>query len=89
MDNNSNHKPLYSTKNDKKDAEELRNTHHHLFDKYGVDLVISRHNQYYERTYPLLYNYENDKEPIIVNNSKSNYYNTHGIMYLTVGTSIK
>jgi translation initiation factor 2 alpha subunit (eIF-2alpha) len=51
-----NHKPLYSTKNDKKDAEELINTYHPFFEKYNVDLVISSHNQYYERTYPLLYN---------------------------------
>jgi hypothetical protein len=81
-----NHKALYSTRNDKDDAEELRNTYHPLFEKYNVDLVISSHNQYYERTYPLLYNYDDDKEPIIIDNSESNYYNTDGIKYLTVGT---
>ena len=81
-----NHKPLYSTRNDKEDAEELRNTYHPLFEKYDVDLVISSHNQYYERTYPLLYNHNDDKEPIVIDNSESNYYNTDGIMYLTVGT---
>ncbi|MGI9010291.1 MAG: metallophosphoesterase [Nitrososphaeraceae archaeon] len=73
-----NHKPFYSTKNYKDDAEELRNTYHPIFKKYSVDMVISSHNQYYERTYPLLYNYENDKEPVIIKNSKSNYYNTDG-----------
>ena len=82
-----NHKPLYSTKHDKEDAEELRKTYHPLFEKYNVDLAISSHNQYYERTYPLLYNHEDDKKPIIVDNSESNYYNTDGIMYLTVGTA--
>ena len=82
-----NHKQLYSTRNDKEDAEELRNTYHPLFEKYNVDLVISSHNQYYERTYPLLYNYKNDKEPIIIDDSESNYYNTDGITYLTVGTA--
>jgi hypothetical protein len=82
-----NHKPLYSTKNDKESAEELRNTYHPLFEKYNVDLVISSHNQYYERTYPLLYNSTNDKEPIVANNSKTNYYNISGIKYLTVGTA--
>jgi Calcineurin-like phosphoesterase len=35
-----NHKALYSTRNDKDDAEELRNTYHPLFEKYNVDLVI-------------------------------------------------
>jgi hypothetical protein len=81
-----NHKAFYSTRNDKEDAEELRVTYHPLFDKYDVDLVISSHNQYYERTYPLLYNFNDDEEPIIIDNSESNYYNTDGIKYLTVGT---
>jgi hypothetical protein len=82
-----NHKPLYSTRNDKEDAEELRNTYHPLFEKYNVDLVISSHNQYYERTYPLLYNYQDNRVPIIVDNSEFDYYNTVGIKYLTVGTA--
>jgi hypothetical protein len=82
-----NHKPLYSTKHDKDDAEELRNTYHPLFEQYDVDLVISSHNQYYERTYPLLYNHEDDQEPIVIDNSESNYYNTDGIIFLTVGTA--
>ena len=47
------HKPLYSTRNDFDIAEDLRDTYHPLFEKYNVDLVISSHNQYYERTYPL------------------------------------
>src|SRR5918993_3560217 len=70
-----NHKPLYSTRNDMEIAEELRNTYHPLFEKYNVDLVISSHNQYYERTYPLLYNSESDEDPIITShNSESNFY---------------
>src|SRR5918994_6501349 len=81
-----NHKPLYSTRNDMEIAEELRNTYHPLFEKYNVDLVISSHNQYYERTYPLLYNQDDDQEPIIIDNSESNYSNTKGRIFLTVGT---
>ena len=81
-----NHKAFYSTRNDMEIAEELRNTYHPLFEKYNVDLVISSHNQYYERTFPLLYNHEDDQEPIISNNSESYYYNPNGIMFLTVGT---
>src|ERR671912_1013790 len=81
-----NHKALYSTRNDMEVAEELRNTYHPLFEKYNVDLVISSHNQYYERTYPLLYNNEDDQEPIIIDNSESNYSNTKGRIFLTVGT---
>ncbi len=56
-----NHKPLYSTRNDMEIAEELSNTYHPLFEKYKVDLVISSHNQYYERTYPLTYDYVTHK----------------------------
>ena len=56
-----NHKPFYSTRNDMEIAEELRNTYHPLFEKYNVDLVISSHNQYYERTYPLTYDYVTHK----------------------------
>jgi hypothetical protein len=82
-----NHKPLYSTRNDMEIAEELRNTYHPLFEKYKVDLVISSHNQYYERTYPLSYNSESDEDPIITfDTSESNFYNTDGIIFLTVGT---
>jgi hypothetical protein len=82
------HKPLYSSKNDKEDAQELRNTYHPLFEKYDVDLVISSHNQYYERTYPLLYNSKSDEDPIFNNNLTNNYYQKPaGIIFLTVGTA--
>ena len=81
------HKPLFSTKQDKIIAEELRDIYQLLFQQYGVDLVISSHNQDYERTYPLLYNYESDKEPIIADHSQSEYPPTDGIVFLTVGTA--
>jgi Calcineurin-like phosphoesterase len=81
------HKPLYSTKQDKDEAEELRNTYQELFQHYDVDLVISSHNQYYERTYPLLYNYESDGDPIITEYNKLEYPPTNGIVFLTVGTA--
>ena len=69
-----NHKAFYSTRNDMDEAEELRNTYHPLFEKYNVDLVISSHNQYYERIYPLLYNTDDDQEPVIIDNSEFNYF---------------
>ena len=81
------HKPLFSTKQDKIVAEELRDIYQLLFQQYGVDLVISSHNQYYERTYPLLYNYESGKKPIIADHSQSEYLPTDGIVFLTVGTA--
>ena len=69
------HKPLYSTNQDKKEAKQLRDIYQQLFQQYDVDLVISSHNQYYERTFPIMYNEEYEKntnkkiepKPIITN----------------------
>lgn len=55
------HKPLYSTSQDKGEAEQLRDIYQQLYQQYDVDLLISSHNQYYERTYPLLYNEQYEK----------------------------
>jgi Calcineurin-like phosphoesterase len=89
------HKPLYSTKQDKQEAEQLRDIYEQLFQKSDVDLVISSHNQYYERTYPILYNEDYEKstnkkaqpQPIITDHSQSEYPPTDGIVFLTVGTA--
>ena len=90
------HKPLYSTSQDKGEAEQLRDTYQQLFQQYDVDLVISSHNQYYERTYPILYNEQYEKatnkkiepKPIITNTVKSDYSDKdNGIVFLTVGTA--
>ena len=89
------HKPLYSTKQDKGEAEELRDIYQQLFQQYDVDLVISSHNQYYERTYLILYNEEYEKDsnkkaepkPIITEQDGTKYPPTNGIVFLTVGTA--
>lgn len=39
-----------------KETEQLRDTYQQFFQQYGVNLIISDHNQYYEMSYPLLYN---------------------------------
>jgi hypothetical protein len=91
----SKHTPLYSTKQDKQEAEQLRDVYEQLFQKSDVDLVISSHNQYYERTYPILYNKNYEKttnkkaepQPIITDYSQSEYPPTDGIVFLTVGTA--
>ena len=82
------HKSFYSTRNDYDTAQELRETYLPLFEKYNVNLVISSHNQYYERTLPLLYNFEDDSYPIIRGDNFDPYYyhNPDGIIFLTVGT---
>ena len=89
------HKPHYSTLQDKKEAEQIRDTYQQLFQQHDVDLVISSHNQYYERTYPILFNEniekKNDKsdapQPIIAVQQQYKYPPTNGIIFLTVGTA--
>ena len=89
------HKAFYSTKQDKGEANDLRDIYQQLFQKYDVDLVLSSHNQYYERTYPILYNEKkelvNDKSdipnPIVAINDMHEYPPTDGIVFLSVGTA--
>ena len=89
------HKPLYSTHVNREEAKQLRDTFLPLFEEYSVDLVIYGHNQYYERTYPILYNIEIEDtideeaipQPIITDSSTSSYQNIKGIIFLTVGTA--
>jgi hypothetical protein len=92
------HKPLYSTNADMEESERIKDTFLPLFEKYGVDFVISGHNQYYERSYPMSYNKvvgfeikQQESMPELTedddDDSKSIYENTNGIIYLTVGTA--
>jgi hypothetical protein len=81
------------------ESERIKDTFLPLFEKYGVDFVISGHNQYYERSYPMSYNkvvgFEIKQQESVSeltedgddDNSKSIYENTNGIIYLTVGTA--
>jgi hypothetical protein len=48
--------------------------YHELFEKYGVDVVFQGHLHNYQRTYPLKYNEDNPREPIIASSEKYNYY---------------
>src|ERR687898_651377 len=94
------HKPLYSTNADIEESERIKDTFLPLFEKYGVDFVISGHNQYYERTHPMSYNKvvgfetkqqesmpEFTEDDDVDDDSKYIYENTNGIIYLTVGTA--
>jgi hypothetical protein len=66
--------------------KELRDTYHPLFDKYNVDLVLQAHNHNYQRSYPIIYNFEDSKNPTITDNDKNKYYNPKGIIFSTIGT---
>ncbi|MGI0051077.1 MAG: hypothetical protein ACRD8K_04990 [Nitrososphaeraceae archaeon] len=46
-----------------------------LFEKYGVDMVISSHDQYYERTYPITFTDDDEDRLIVLDNNQSIYKN--------------
>lgn len=82
------HKPLYTASDfDEKASEELKTTFHRLFEKYHVDLVLSGHTQYYQRSLPLAYNNDNPSYPVVIDKINSDYRDNEGIIFLTAGTA--
>ncbi len=82
------HKPLYTASDfDEKASEELKTTFHKLFEKYHVDLVLSGHTQYYQRSLPLSYNNDNPSYPVVMDKINSDYRDNQGIIFLTAGTA--
>lgn len=82
------HKPMYTSADfDRKDSEKLNNTFHPLFEKYKVDLVLSGHTQYYQRSLPLSYNNDNATIPIVMDQNDNEYNNQDGIIFITAGTA--
>ena len=81
------YRPFYTSPTLHPGTEVLRETYVPLFEKYGVDLVITSHNHNYQRSYPLVYNVQHSKEPIIKDVNTS-YYSTPGVpIYVGVGTA--
>jgi hypothetical protein len=65
----------------------LVDIYHPLFEKYGVPLILQAHTHTYERTYPLKFNSEDSKQPIVTSkDSSSNYRNIDGLVIAIVGT---
>ena len=65
----------------------MRDIYHPLFQKYGVDLVITTHNHNYQRTYPLKLTGSDGSEPTITDRNNSTYVNPSGPIFITVGTA--
>jgi predicted phosphodiesterase len=83
------HRQMYASPSDALGHEELdlREAYHPLFQKYGVDLVLYGHNHYYERTYPLNYSSDDDSDgPFITTRETTNYLNSDGQIFITIGT---
>ena len=81
------YRPFYTSPTVHPGPIALRDVYHPLFEKYGVDLVITAHNHNYQRTYPLQVNELRQSYPIIVDMNDSNYVNPKGPIFVTVGTA--
>ena len=83
------HKPMYTSATfDENEAEDLKNTFHELFETFKVDLVLSGHTQYYQRSLPLSYNRDNSLYPVVLKNNNNNEYSkNNGIIFITAGTA--
>ena len=82
------HKPMYTSASfDENDSEELKNTFHELFESNQVDLILSGHTQYYQRSLPLSYNQDNPIYPVVMDNNNYENTNQNGIIFVTAGTA--
>ena len=81
------HKPMYNSADfDRKYSEQLKNTFHQLFEKYKIDLVLSGHTQYYQRSLPLSYNNYNTTNPFVIDQNNTEY-TKDGVIFITAGTA--
>jgi predicted MPP superfamily phosphohydrolase len=82
------YRPFYSSPSTHPGSQNIRNSYPSLFEKYGVDLVISAHNHNYQRTYPVLFNNERPGKPIIKDGTNSSDYQNPGVpVYVIAGTA--
>ena len=81
------YRPFYSSLTVHPASETMRDIYHPLFQKYGVDLVITTHNHNYQRTYPLKLTGNDGLEPAIIDRNNSTYVNPGGPIFITVGTA--
>ena len=81
------YRPFYTSPTLHPSNEILRVTYPPLFETYGVDLVITSHNHNYQRSYPLVYNTENTRQPIIKDVNASHYFQPNVPIYVNVGTA--
>ncbi|HJR85735.1 MAG TPA: metallophosphoesterase [Nitrososphaeraceae archaeon] len=81
------YRPFYTSPSIHPANEILRETYPPLFEKYGVDMVITSHNHNYQRSYPLVYNIDSSRQPI-VKDVNASQYNSPGVpIYFIVGTA--
>ena len=83
------HIPMYTSPSKHPADSTIRDIYQPLFDKYGVDLVLSGDNHNYQRTFPLKYNSKGDSYSPVIADKNSNNYNTNNgeVIYLITGTA--
>lgn len=81
------YRPFYSSPTVHPASETIKDIYHPLFQKYGVDLVITTHNHNYQRTYLLKLTGNDGSEPTITDKNNSTYINPGGPIFITVGTA--
>ncbi len=81
--------PIFTSPSKHPSDLSIRNIYQPLFDKYGVDIVLSGDNHNYQRTFPLKYNPigVNTDQPLISNQNKNNYGMDDGVIYIITGTA--
>lgn len=78
------HRPFYSGSG--LDSTSMRDAYHPLFERYGVDLVLTGHAHNYQRSYPLSYNTAQPGRPLIADHNQFQYVNTTGTIFTIAGT---
>jgi predicted phosphodiesterase len=78
------HRPFYSGSG--LDSTGMRDIYHPLFERYGVDLVLTGHAHNYQRSYPLSYNTARPGRPLIADHNQFQYVNTIGTIFTIAGT---
>jgi hypothetical protein len=81
------YRPFYTSVTVHPGDPTLKGLYPQLFDKYGVDLVITAHNHNYQRTYPLYSASKHSSNPEIKDKNGNNYNNPNAPIYITVGTA--
>ncbi|HET6727087.1 MAG TPA: metallophosphoesterase [Nitrososphaeraceae archaeon] len=83
----SSYGPPYTSPSEHTAFKELRDVYHPIFEKYGVDLVLSGHNHNYQRTHPITYNPNDSSQPVVTNDRSTEYDSQKdGIVFALVGT---
>jgi hypothetical protein len=81
------YRPFYTSPTVHPGDSTLKELYPQLFEKYGVDLVITGHNHNYQRTFPLHSDSEERNNPEIIDKNINNYHNPNAPIYVTVGTA--